>query len=205
MYVIHGPDWFGGMDGIRFSFSAEGYGFEAGYVTVHPVEQYRTTSWGAYIIDTLQPAIEAGSYDYFPTAFAAILLRARTQHVGFKNGAGIRGLVVRGQDGFFASNEQLAYEFHGLTDDGRFYIEAGFPIDAPIMMSTSNPAENTNPDAILAPFIGRDSSEWASSMLEYNSEMQRQLEKLDDARFTPALEILDALVESLQVAFETGD
>lgn len=205
IFVMHEPDWIDHIDGIRFTRSAEGYGWDAGFISIYPVEQYRTLPWGEYNMENLQAAIDTQSYQYFPKAGAAILLQAQTKHIKFGNGAGIRAIVVNGQDGFFASNGQLEYQFHGLTDDGQFYIYAGFPISAPFMMSASDPAENTNPDAILAPAVPRDSPDWAPSILAYNDEMEHRLENLASALFTPELDILDSLIASLNIALELGE
>ncbi len=202
VFVQDGPDWFGG---INFSLAPEGFCREVGCVTVYPVRQYRALPWGASLIDKLQEAIETQSYDYFPTVGAAILLRARTQHIRFENGSGIRAIVMRGQDGYYANNEAIVYDFHGLTDDGRYYVVVEFPIDAPILLSSYDPEENTNPKAIPAPGIRRDDPQWAPTMIEYNREAARQLEELNDSSFTPALGLLDALVDSLHITPESGE
>jgi hypothetical protein len=116
---------------INFLFASEGYCYDAGCVAVFPVERYRETPWGGDIVPKLQAAIDTQSDDFFPTVGAAILLRAQTQHIQFENGAGIRAVVMRGQDGYFANNEAIMYDFHGLTNDGKYYIEVMSPIDAP--------------------------------------------------------------------------
>ena len=202
VFVQDGPDWLGG---INFSFAPEGFCREVGCITVYPVGQYRALPWGASLIDKLQRAIETQSNDYFPTVGAAILLRARTQHIHFENGSGIRAVVMRGQDGYYANNEAIVYDFHGLTDDGRYYVVVEFPIDAPMLLSSYDPEENTNPKAIPAPGIRRDDPQWASTMIEYNREAARQLEELDASSFTPALGFLDALVNSVYITPESGE
>ena len=135
----------------RFSFAPEGLCQEVGCVTVYRVEAFRTYPFGDAMMDALQAAIATGSYEYFPTWGAAILLRAQTQHIRFQNGAGIRAVVMRGQNGYLANNEAVVYDFHGLTDDAQYYVEVLFPIDAPILLSTYDPAENTNQGAFLVP------------------------------------------------------
>jgi hypothetical protein len=193
--ILESPEY------TEFSFAAEGRCQDVGCVTVYRVEAFRTYPFGDAIIDALQAAIETGSYNYFPTWGAAILLRAQNQHLRFQNGAGMRAVVMRGQNGYLANNEAVVYDFHGITDDGQYYVEVIYPIDAPILLSTYDPAENTNEGAFLVPEIpeGPPFGDMNGVMLEYNREAQRQLDTLESANFIPDLGLLDALVGSLLV------
>ena len=192
----------------KFSFALEGncYG-EVGCVTVYPMEAFKDYPFGDYIVDELQAAIETGSYDYFPTWGAAILLRAQTQHIRFQNGAGIRAIVMRGQNGYLANNEAVVYDFHGITNDGQYYVKVTFPIDAPMLLSTYDPVENTNEGAFLVPELPDDTifGYLGGLMPEYNREAERQLDVLEGARFIPDLGLLDALVGSILVTSSSGE
>ncbi len=188
---------------VEFSFAPEGYCWEVGCVTVYPVESYRKEIlFGADIIDRLESAIKTQSNSYFPVLMAHILLRAQTQHLRFQNGAGIRAVVMMGQDVVLANNESVMYEFHGLTADGQYYVVATFPVDAPLLLSTYDPAENMNKDAIPVPELPAvpGDAQQSAVMREYNQEVQRQLDLLDGSHFTPDLGLLDALVGSLLIA-----
>lgn len=184
---------------LNFLFAPEGYCYEVGCVTVFPVERYLDTPWGGEIIPELRSAIDTQSYDYFPTVGAAILLRAQTQHIQFEDGAGIRAVVMRGQDGYFANNEAIMYHFCGLTNDGKYYIEVMAQIDAPNLLSNYNPDENTNEAAIPVPEPRGEGEQLIDTMRQYNQEAQAQLETLEGADFTPSLELLDGIVRSIKV------
>ncbi len=194
-----------------FSFAPDGDCREIGCVRVYQVEEFRKYPFGDTIMDELQSAIATGSTRYFPTwGGAGILLRAQTQHVGFQNGTGIRAIVERAQKGFFANNEALVYDFHGLTEDGQHYVEVVYPIDAPILLSTYDPAENTNREAISVQVLPDPNDDPYGLLLdvimrEYNQEAQRQLDILRGSRFTPDLELLDDLVGSLLVNSSSGE
>jgi hypothetical protein len=184
----------------EFSFAPGGWCRATGCVIVYPVEAYREDiPFGDDLIDGLEAVIEDQSDDYFPVLAAHILLRAQTQHIRFQNGSGIRAAVIAGQDFFFANNESMQYEFHGLTDDGQYYIQVMFPIAAPMLLSTYDPARNTNEDAIPVPELPEDDRQASIVINEYNEEAERQLEALDGSSFAPDLGALDALVDSLQV------
>jgi hypothetical protein len=184
-----------------FSFAPEGLCQYVGCVTVYSVESYRKDiPFGADIIDQLKSAIEKQSNRYFPVLMAHILLRAQTQHLRFQNGAGIRAVVIKGQNTVWANNESLVYEFHGLTDDGQYYVVVTFPIDAPMLLSTYDPAKNVNKDALPVPELPANGAQQGAAMDKYNQEAQRQLDLLDGSQFTPDLGRLDALAASLLIA-----
>jgi hypothetical protein len=184
----------------QFSFAPDGWCRAVGCVIVHPVASYREEIlFGDDVVDDLRSAIETQSNSYFPVLMAHILLRAQTQHVWFQSGMGIRAVVMKGQDLFFANNESLQYEFHGLTDDGKYYVEVMFPVAAPILLNAFDPAENTNEAAIPVPELPADDGQTGAMMRAYNEEAERQLDALDSSSFTPDLGALDALVNSLLI------
>lgn len=189
----------------HFSFSSEGTCHEVGCLTVCPVASYREgIMFGDDIIDGLQSAIENRSNSYFPSLMAHILLRSQTQHIEFRNGTGISSVVMKGQDLVFANNESVGYEFHGLTTDGQAYVSMMFPIDASILLSTVDPAENANEAAIPVPELSDDDMDAGVAMRDYNLEAQRQLDLLDASGFTPELGLLNASVGSLLVTPPTS-
>jgi hypothetical protein len=190
---------------VELSFAPEGYCRDVGCVTIYPVESYREeVLFGADLIERLDSAMETQSNGYFPVRMAHILLRAKTRHLRFQNGEGMRAIVMKGQDTVYANNESVVYEFHGLTDDGQYYVAATFPIDAPMLLSACcDPAENTNEDAIPVPELPDDHAEAGAVMREYNQEAQRQLDGLDGSGFTPNLALLDDLVGSLLITPST--
>ncbi len=185
---------------VTFSLMPGGHCRDVGCVTVYPVASYREeVLFGDDIIDGLTSAIAEQSNSYFPVLMAHILLRAQTQFLRFQNGMGMRALVIKGQDTVWANNASIVYEFHGLTDDGQYYVVVTFPIDAPILLSTHDPAENVNEAAIPVPELPGDDGQLGAVMRTYNEEVQRQLDVLDSANFKPDLGLLDALVDSLLV------
>jgi hypothetical protein len=172
-----------------FTFAPEGWCQEVGCVEVYPLEQY-----------------QAAFPDYpLPPLGAATIIRAQDQALSFQNGDGARSIRMRGQDGFFANNEALVYDFQGYSDDGQFYVSIIIPIDAPILLSSADPSANTNAAAIPAPIeLPGDPGQLSDVMREYNQEVERQLDLLAATDFMPSLSVLDALVTSLRVEALTG-
>lgn len=185
----------------QFAFAPAGLCREVGCVTIYDTAEFQTNiPGGDSIVSQLQAMIDGTATPFIPTWGAAILIEAQTEQLAFQNGSGARAIVMRGQDGYFANNEAIIYNFHGLTADGRFYVNIEIPLDAPILLSTYDPLANSNPNAIPVPNpLPEDYFELSDAMRLYNIEAERQLEGLDTAVFSPDLTLLDALVASLLV------
>lgn len=128
-------------------------------------------------------------------------LKVHTGVVPFAAGQGIRGVVIYAQDYFFFINNDLLYDFHGLTDDGRYYVRMHFPIAAPFLMDLKNgdPRTNSNLQAIPVPAWTDDFEAIQTAIGEYNSEALRRLNVLEDDGFTPNLRLMDGLIESIRI------
>jgi len=68
------------------------------------------------------------------TWFNGAALHTREAYLDFGNGAGVRGLVQHLQDIFFFTNNWFIYEFNGLTQDGRYFVEVRYPVSVPFLM-----------------------------------------------------------------------
>jgi hypothetical protein len=134
--------------------------------------------------------------------FAAAPLHVRPQYLDFGSGAGVRGIVEYMQDIFFYTNNGLLYNFDGLTRDGRYYVNVRVPVAVPFLLDIENsdPAANTNPDAITVPDWPADYARRGQIIETYNQEALRGFDRASDADFTPDLAQLDALVHTLQIA-----
>lgn len=186
----------------EFAFAPSGLCREVGCVTIYDTAVFQTDiPGGDSIVSDLQAMIAGSTAPFIPTWGAAILLEAQTEPLAFQNGAGARAIVMRGQDGYFANNEAIIYNFHGLTADGKFYVNLEVPLDAPILLSTFDPLDNNNPNAIPVPDpLPEDFFALSDAMRVYNIEAEQQLNALGMAQFTPSLTLLDALVASLLVS-----
>ena len=168
----------------RLIFAPYGDCREVGCVEVYPVQEYR----------------EAFPDWPLPPVGAAPILRAQTQRLGFQNGTGTRSIRMYGQNVFWANNADLVYDYQGFTDDERYYVFVTLPIDAPILLTTANPEENTNDGALPVPTaLPDDRAQRDSNIQAYNREVARQVDLLAAADFAPSLGVLDALVTSLRI------
>jgi len=115
---------------------------------------------------------------------------AQIYAVNFKNGHGIRYLTQVFMNFQAVNNTELHYYYQGMTDDGKYYVQAILPINAPFLATDGDPNGTLPADGIL--FNGDDFS-------GYLNAVAQKLNSTDTFSFTPYLEHLDAMIESMQV------
>ncbi|MFN8413598.1 MAG: hypothetical protein U0Z26_14530 [Anaerolineales bacterium] len=118
------------------------------------------------------------------------LYNAQIHGINFQNGKGIRYLTQFDQAPMPANNQEMFYYFHGITNDGQYYIQAILPVQAPFLATDGNPDSPVPADGV--PFTMDDMPGY------YNSVIQK-LNATDTFSFTPYLDHLDSMMESLQV------
>ncbi len=115
-------------------------------------------------------------------------INAGVQFLSFQNGTGVRFVTVYGiQDVVPISNEHLVYVFQGLTEDGKYYVKAGFHIYHALLEDELQDL----PQEIYA-------DETGAALQDYFAREEAFLEQNPD-EFQPALEHLDALLKSLRI------
>jgi hypothetical protein len=108
----------------------------------------------------------------------------------FKNGHGIRQVEQINQAPVPLNNEELFYFFRGVTNDGQYFIQAVLPIQSALL-----PA-NSNLDAPLPP-LGMPFN--VNDPASYLKAIVQKLNAAAPGSFTPMVEELDMLLESLEV------
>jgi hypothetical protein len=119
-----------------------------------------------------------------PTFNSAQDLRGQVQPVAFDGGRGLRFIARYSQGMSPVVNPAVFYTFQGVTDDGRYYVAAFFPLYVPLL-----------PDEIAVD----DSEAFYLAYPAYLSETTAALEGLAPVGFEPDLTSLDAVVASLRV------
>jgi hypothetical protein len=116
---------------------------------------------------------------------AAQLVRSNTKTVPFQNGLGIRMLTFIAQDAVPINNDDLIYFFSGLTNDGKYYVLAILPINLAGLPENDPFGEfpdpnNTDPE-------------------NYYSNATLRLNNTQADSFTPNLDLLDTLINSINI------
>lgn len=156
----------------RFALTAEDY-CQTWCLMVYPVAEFKQAF---------------GSFVFPPEGYrggAAITFKVQEKSLAFQNGSGARALETFGQSHFGVSNETLTYVFRGFSADQQYgvYLKvpartANLPDMAPTMTTNSDPIQD---------------------IVQYNQQAAQTLNALAPADFTPNLDLLDALVASIQV------
>ncbi len=121
------------------------------------------------------------------------MIRAQVKYLTLADGGkGVRFITWYASDVSLLSNENASYEFRGFSADGSHYITASFAIRTPIL-----------PDTIDYTSSGIDTMfSNDNAFPAYIDQTVKSLDAATSAQFTPNLDQLDALVQS--VGFSNG-
>jgi len=124
---------------------------------------------------------------FLPIVNAGQMMRTRVHYLSFANGNGVSFLTQYAQAVDPINNYALFYTFQGLTQDGKWYVSATFPVSHP-----SLPANGSE-------IPGGDYDQFSQTFAQYLDDIQSQLEGESKDSFLPNLELLDQLVQSLNI------
>jgi len=162
-------------------------------IVVYPVAEFEAISEyvGKTIADLRQLLVDRPAapkaIPFLPPFHAGQMMRAQVAYVGFQNGTGVRFLTQYAQAYLPVNNHELFYTFQGLTDDGNVYVAAILPVSHPTL-PTDQMAYEGDLDILVQNFD------------TYIAEVEEQLNAQDTSSFTPDLSLLDAMIQSLEVA-----
>lgn len=114
---------------------------------------------------------------------------SQPQIIEFSGGKGIRYLTYYSQGPNPVLDQQVFYTFQGLTNDGRFYVSALFPVQTGIFP--------TEPPA--CPQCGEPNYDPFPELLTMLTEQLNQLHTQPANQFGPALTLLDDLIKSIRI------
>lgn len=123
---------------------------------------------------------------FLPLFNAAQVFRAQVEYLEFEGGSGIRFLSYYSQAVNPITNAEIFYTFQGVTDDGSTYLAAVLPVD-PGLFFDELPGQDF------------DYETFASDYPVYLEEGVAGLNALSPEDTNPSLDLLDALIMSIQV------
>lgn len=109
----------------------------------------------------------------------------------FINGEGVRFITDYNESNHPLSNRTIFYTFQGLTNDGKYWVSVKLPV--------SNPVLPDDADIIDLP-EGYSNETWFQEYDSYIELITSTLQPQSPASFSPNLEILDHLVNSIIVS-----
>jgi len=199
----NGAPWDAGPAHIELTL--DGYvtqgGFSMAKVYIYPAQEFAAANTGAaqnlIRLQTLllnpNGNITNDTLPHVPFFNAAQIFAAQVKIVKFQNGSGVRMVTQYGQAPSPVINNSIFYHFEGLTSDGKYYIIAILPITAPTL--AYGDASNLPVPPGGVPFPGYDSPD----LVPYFNAVTTMLNSTAPEMFNPTINILDALIASIQV------
>jgi hypothetical protein len=143
-------------------------------------------------IDTLKLIIANQSSDvqgnipFLPLENAGQVFHSNFKQLQFQNGAGVRYVTMYSQGIYAINNHDVFYTFQGITSDGKTYISLVLPVNNILL-----PANGDIPPA------GETMESFSNKYQTYLANSVAQLNTSPDDSFTPDLQLLDELVQSI--------
>ena len=171
-------------------------------IYVYPATDYATLVPGAFesmhCLRNIMSAVVPTTPDQLPAVpffNAQQLFASNIQAISFQNGSGIRFLTEYGQYPAPVNNYELFYHFQGFSADGEYYIVAIFPITAPGLGESSDPASAVSIGGVTYPNMGDPNADWK----DYYAAATNLLDATSPDAFTPSFNQLDALIKSIWI------
>jgi hypothetical protein len=143
-----------------------------------------------------KPASWQGKIPYLPYVDATQSFHAHLKYIKFKGGQGVGSVVRYDTENSLVQDRQLAYTFQGITNNGRYYISATFPIAAP-SLNFPKDGSITLHEGYHLPSSVSLSYQQEKKYQVYLKRMRNKLEKMPAEKYAPNLELLEELVGSL--------
>lgn len=161
-------------------------------IFVFPTKEYTdTNSLAEERIKALSNIIAENNLDtldefpVLPTFNSAQDFHSRAHVISFQNGSGVSFLTRYSQGISPVSNPNVFYTFQGLTADGKHYVAAFFPLYVSQLLDE---VQIENLDA------------FSKNYKNYIIEISAELDNLSSKEFTPDLEILDSIIQSIAIS-----
>ncbi|GAP17602.1 hypothetical protein [Levilinea saccharolytica] len=127
-----------------------------------------------------------------PFMNAKILFAAQILPLSFQNGTGVRYITEYAQGPVQANNTDLFYNYIGVTDDGNDYVVVILPITSPVLAESGDLNAPVPSGGVPYPDNGRADP--------YFIAISDLLNVQPGGSFSPSLDMLDSLIQSISIA-----
>jgi hypothetical protein len=202
-----GPGW--GNAPAHILITLEGYSLQGQFhepqIWIFPAAAYAQVNEAAGSqIQALRKAVASPSSpltdDLIPTVpffNAASVFTSQVAPIQFQNGRGLRLVTEYAQYFATINNNDLFYQFQGLSSDEQTYIVAVLPVTAPLLAAAADPSSVPPAGGIVFPGFDNPNTELIAA---YYESVTKLLNATPQEQFMPSLAALDALVQSLEVS-----
>jgi hypothetical protein len=172
-----------------FVYPATSYAemYPAAFESIHRLDNILYNPAGLNLNEPL-PAV--------PFFNAAQIFASNIQAISFQGGSGVRFITEYAQNYAPVNNNELFYHFQGLSRNGAYYIIAIFPITAPVLAESSDPGAILPPGGVAFPDINNSNPD----VQGYYASVTNLLNTTSPDAFTPTINQLDALIQSMLIA-----
>jgi hypothetical protein len=172
-----------------YVYPAQAYAemFPAAFESIHRLDNILYAPGGPVINDQL-PQV--------PFFNAQQAFASKAEVLSFQNGQGVRFLTEYAQYFASANNHDLFYHYQGLTNDGAYYVIAILPISAPELAETSDGGAVLPTGGVPYPDINDPNPDWQT----YYKSVTEVLNATPAQDYTPTIDQLDALIQSMRIA-----
>jgi hypothetical protein len=168
-------------------------------IFVYPAGEYAASNPNAAEqIDRLRKALTGApllveTLPNVPFFNAASQVAAQIKILPFQNGGGgVRSLTQYAQYAAPINNNELFYHFQGLSGDSNYYVVAILPVTAPVLPEDEKPEATVPEGGVPIPTDVGPNDVYYFSVTE-------KLNSLAPDAFTPSLNALDALFQSIVI------
>jgi hypothetical protein len=126
---------------------------------------------------------------FLPWINAKQVFCAQPQILEFANGRGVRYLSYYSQGLDPVVEQRVFYTFQGVTADGKFYVSALFPIQTGVFPTEPPACSKCSDPNYDFP------AEWKDTLTKQLNQLNAQPQD----QFTPSLQLLDELIQSIQI------
>ena len=195
-----GAPWSSAPAHVKITFTGYQLGdkFHQPQILVFPANEYAQINSKAMEQINQLKSILAGSTPLretlprIPSFNAEMQIAANVRLVAFQSGNGVRQLTQYAQYLAPINNNELIYQFAGLTADEQYLVLAILPINAPFLAENEKLEAPVPTDGVPIPTdVGPNDTYYAS--------ITEKLVSLDSNSFTPSLSSLDQLIQSILV------
>jgi hypothetical protein len=139
-----------------------------------------------------KPAVSPGQDEIPVLIFSGLaqIIHTQFQYLSFQDGNGLRFITMYALGDTPITNSKIFYVYQGLSDDGRFYVIAIFPVAADILPESEQSLSSEQQQALLQKM---------DDFKAYAEEITLQLDRLQPRDFLPDLNVLDALIQSMTI------
>lgn len=126
-------------------------------------------------------------------------VRSHLEYPSFNNGQGMSFIMQISSEPELISNRKLVWVFQGITNDGKNYVYATFPVSAPFLPNSSATNDYEGYSIPTDFWNNKKQQQYRKRYEQYLSTINERLNKLNQNQYQPSLTNLTEILSSLEV------